>query len=361
MEYKVCSRCRKELPISFFRKAKKYKDGLRCECEVCQRIYNKTIKYNKCAGCGAIVSSTNARGMCDDCVEIYDNAIVIPKITAKEGYYICRTCKRELPNSMFGPNKYNARGRNYQCKDCARNYGRNRKILRKMTQQQTNQDLKSSKFQTITITPFQERIKGLSAISREVLHWVEGRITHSGLKATRTRLFFALEDKFEESDIFDAINNELKLNTEHIKWNDKCSADSFTLKPISPNTYEITSIKDAMQVFMMDCVHRVYGIKLISTKNLLAIINNYIKCKGINISLASEFELSYILNKYNYKRRFYGKTECVEMAFDPLLLSLQPPIKRECDEQDTSKQDNVSIEVCNLTQDELDFLLTPLK
>jgi hypothetical protein len=230
-----------------------------------------------------------------------------------------------------------------------------------MDKQQSTQDLKPSTFQTITITPFQERIKGLSVVSREVLHWVENRITHSGLKATRTRLFFALEDKFEEPDIFDVINNELKLNTEHIKWDNKHSADYFTLKSVSPNTYEITSTKDAMQVFMMDCVHRVYGLKLISIKNLLAIINNYIKCKGINVPLASEFELSYILNKYNYKRRFYGKTECVEMAFDPLLLSLQPPIKRECDEQDTSKQDNVSIEVCNLSQDELDFLLTPLK
>ena len=145
MEYKVCSKCRKELPISFFRKAKKYKDGLRCECDVCKRhLYDKYIRHYKCAGCGLSLSSTNTRGMCDDCVEIYDNAMVIPKIIAKE-------------------------------------------------------------------------------------------------------------------------------------------------------------------------------------------------------------------------KRFYGKTECVEMAFDPLLLSLQPPIKRECDEQDTSKQDYVSIEVCNLTQDELDFLLTPLK
>lgn len=361
MEYKVCSKCRKELPISFFRKAKKYKDGLRCECDVCQRISSKTISHYKCAGCGSILSSTNARGMCNDCVEIYDNAMVIPKIIAKEGYYICRTCKRELPHSMFSLNKYNARGRNYQCKDCLKNYGQNIRILRKMAKQQPDQDAKPSKFQTITITAFQERIKELSVISREVLYWVESRITHSGLKATRTRLFFELEDRFKEIDIFNAINNELKLNTEHIKWDNKHSADYFTLKSVSPNTYEITSTKDAMQVFMMDCVHRVYGLKLISIKNLLTIINNYIKCKGINVPLASEFELSYILNKYNYKRRFYGKTECVEMAFDPLLLSLQTTIKRECDEQDTSKQDNVSIEVCNLTQDELDFLLTPLK
>lgn len=361
MEYKVCSKCGKELPISFFTKSKKYKDGLRSACNVCKRIDEKNISHYKCAGCGSIVSSSNARGMCDDCVEIYDNAMVIPKKIAKEGYYICRTCKRELPHSMFSLNKCSARGRNYQCKDCNNEYERNRKLLRKKSEQQPNQILKPSKFQTITITPFQERIKGLSIVSREVLHWVESRITHSGLKATRTRLFFALEDKFEESDIFDAINNELKLNTEHIKWDNKHSADYFTLKSIGPNTYEITSIKDAMQVFMMDCVHRIYGLKLISIKNLLAIINNYIKCKGISVPLASEFELSYILNKYNYKRRFYGKTECVEMAFDPLLLSLQPPIKRECDEQDTSKQDNVSIEVCNLSQDELDFLLTPLK
>lgn len=43
---KVCSKCRKELPISCFNKCKSRSDGLSCRCKECRAIINKRW-YNK--------------------------------------------------------------------------------------------------------------------------------------------------------------------------------------------------------------------------------------------------------------------------------------------------------------------------
>lgn len=43
---KICSRCRKELPISCFYKNKGKVDGLNCYCKICQDIKQKDF-YNR--------------------------------------------------------------------------------------------------------------------------------------------------------------------------------------------------------------------------------------------------------------------------------------------------------------------------
>lgn len=46
METKICSKCKKEKPISEFGKNKAKKDGLQAECKECKSAYNK-LHYQK--------------------------------------------------------------------------------------------------------------------------------------------------------------------------------------------------------------------------------------------------------------------------------------------------------------------------
>lgn len=40
---KVCSKCKELKPVTEFNKAKRYKDGLRYDCKVCQKEYRKNF------------------------------------------------------------------------------------------------------------------------------------------------------------------------------------------------------------------------------------------------------------------------------------------------------------------------------
>lgn len=46
METKICSKCKKEKPVSEFGKNKAKKDGLQAECKECKSAYNK-LHYQK--------------------------------------------------------------------------------------------------------------------------------------------------------------------------------------------------------------------------------------------------------------------------------------------------------------------------
>ena len=50
---KICSFCKKELPISEFGKCKSTKDGLQYYCKSCQKLYRQgTKKLKVCTSCG---------------------------------------------------------------------------------------------------------------------------------------------------------------------------------------------------------------------------------------------------------------------------------------------------------------------
>lgn len=41
---KVCSKCKRELPITEFSKHRRSKDGLQCSCKQCQKEYMESIR-----------------------------------------------------------------------------------------------------------------------------------------------------------------------------------------------------------------------------------------------------------------------------------------------------------------------------
>ena len=44
---KVCSKCKRELPITEFNKHRRSKDGLQCSCKQCQKEYVKAKRLEK--------------------------------------------------------------------------------------------------------------------------------------------------------------------------------------------------------------------------------------------------------------------------------------------------------------------------
>ena len=95
IDTKICSRCKKERPLSDFHKDRTAKDWLQHCCKDCTKIRNKErLQRNN---------------------ELRRNRNNQPIM---EGTKTCAICGRELPVDMFGIAKRESDGRRYECNDC---------------------------------------------------------------------------------------------------------------------------------------------------------------------------------------------------------------------------------------------------
>jgi len=145
--YQYCSKCRKELPISkeYFIPDKRRSTGFGSICKVCngvssygfhKKIIPKSIKegYKYCSKCLRELPETpeyfyadrgKFRSICKECNgQLFGETKLNPHIkdVAKDGYYICRHCKKELPlnSDYFGIYSSYKTGYNCYCKECQR-------------------------------------------------------------------------------------------------------------------------------------------------------------------------------------------------------------------------------------------------
>lgn len=152
MEYKVCSRCRKQLPVEFFNKNNNKSDGLRSECRFCyiKSRYNNSPKEDKvkpfrqCKMCHRTFSIATfpkdpnsydgVSYFCKECHKAYDKAfVVLKKIVPHPSdnnnpnqYKVCNKCGRLLPLTMYSKDRTRPDGLNSRCKDCMSQYKKNK-------------------------------------------------------------------------------------------------------------------------------------------------------------------------------------------------------------------------------------------
>jgi hypothetical protein len=82
---KVCSLCKRKLPISDFGKCSSTKDGLQYYCKACQKLYRQGLKQVKtCTCCGdtkpiyefyqSRITDDGLFDMCKDCCKTYSSS-----------------------------------------------------------------------------------------------------------------------------------------------------------------------------------------------------------------------------------------------------------------------------------------------
>lgn len=103
---KVCHRCGKEYPLSYFPKHNKSKDGHDGVCRDC--------KAQQMTAAQEAREERRRKRIGED---IYGKPV-------PEGMRRCTKCQRVLPITEFGSNKKNKDGLQYECKDCRNEYGR---------------------------------------------------------------------------------------------------------------------------------------------------------------------------------------------------------------------------------------------
>lgn len=152
MEYKVCSKCRKQLPVEFFNKNNNTSDGLRSECRFCyiKSRYNNSPKEDKvkpfrqCKMCHRTFSVATfpkdpnsydgVSYFCKECHKLYDKAFIVPKKVEMHpadnndlnSYKVCHKCGRVLPLTMYSKDRTRPDGLNSRCKDCMSLYKKNK-------------------------------------------------------------------------------------------------------------------------------------------------------------------------------------------------------------------------------------------
>lgn len=98
---KICSKCKRELPIEMFTKTKWSSDGLYVHCKDCLKIENKQ-RYDK-----SREGKPNLKRK---------------RIITEDNLLQCSKCKKMLPLSMFHKDSYQLCGYDHWCKDCRRKY-----------------------------------------------------------------------------------------------------------------------------------------------------------------------------------------------------------------------------------------------
>lgn len=148
---KICSKCKRELPIEMFQKNCAASDGLTCRCKECLSTKNLTEeererrkqiykKYHASEKGAESRKRTNEKRRNDPeykeknrqkSHEYYHKNLAHPKelrqIEIGENgieVFECSSCKRKLPIDMFPKSSNNRLGFHFQCKDCYNEYRR---------------------------------------------------------------------------------------------------------------------------------------------------------------------------------------------------------------------------------------------
>lgn len=147
---KICSHCRRELPISEFSKDKSKSDGLNSRCKECEADYRKSESGKSVAKKARKKYYQTEKGKACEKRQIIkrskdDEWKEIARLRSKEYYkehkqppkriskniiindkgeqsLICSKCKRELPIENFYKDKFQICGYDQWCKDCRREY-----------------------------------------------------------------------------------------------------------------------------------------------------------------------------------------------------------------------------------------------
>lgn len=148
---KICSKCKRELPLEMFQKNCSASDGLTCRCKDClsrksmteEEIQRKNASMKKFRASEKYIEAkerANERRRTDPVYkeknrqrshEYYHKNLAHPKelqeIEIDENgneFFVCTKCGRRLSIDMFGKNSKDRLGINHQCKECTNTYKR---------------------------------------------------------------------------------------------------------------------------------------------------------------------------------------------------------------------------------------------
>ncbi|MEK4640319.1 HNH endonuclease signature motif containing protein [Bacillus sp. BSL6] len=158
--YKVCSKCKQELPMDtvHFRRRSERKDGYESSCKVCMGsrfketdFIAKKDGFKVCTLCMKELPATEEyftsdktkkdglHSHCKICSGRKSYGVKQPNkvYEVKEGHKICTVCINELPYSNFNSCSSVKDGHYHMCKECYRKYEKtgNRKRLKKINNQ----------------------------------------------------------------------------------------------------------------------------------------------------------------------------------------------------------------------------------
>ena len=386
MDKKVCSQCGRELPFWFYNKSRDKKDGLRSECRFCyvSKRYNQSPKesevkpFRKCKMCQKTFAITSfpkdensydgISYFCKDCHKTYNSARVIKKSSTEEPIVFekkCQKCGRILPSSSFSKDHTRPDGLNARCKDCMREY----KLKRKKEKQEK---LLLDKGLEHIITCSYEDLELDERINDERnASWI-GFVDWQHIETNPIDIHPRLEHGIYIKEF--ANNNYFMYNYQYLG----CE--------IGYPSFNYRDIRSSYIRFQTGCFHESYPQSeldgwMANTEKELQIIQNwgYANDKIVELTTIGELAQSHdyigifakngavfvlddedveedgtitiyteIINDFHYYKGevtgIHPDTKCIawrnrENIVEPMQLK----------------------EVCNLTQDELEFLLTPLK
>lgn len=107
-EYKLCSRCKKILPISSFRKDKYQPNNLDYNCKECRKKFLRIIQ-----------KSTKEKNLCTKSMAFGKKKTRNPVLLVEgEQCLRCKSCEKILPIENFHRDKNNHHGHKNFCKSC---------------------------------------------------------------------------------------------------------------------------------------------------------------------------------------------------------------------------------------------------
>ncbi len=141
--FKCCARCGQSLPVDFFHKLSRSKDGRRSECRFCRsdrrrKSVNLPVGHKKCPSCNEILSFDRfyTRGSllhswCAACENAKKESLRIAKAIVRKaekeqmlreriqaGEKPCSKCKEVKPFTSFYRTKHSLDGHSSACKAC---------------------------------------------------------------------------------------------------------------------------------------------------------------------------------------------------------------------------------------------------
>jgi hypothetical protein len=173
----------------------------------------------------------------------------------------------------------------------------------------------------IVITPTEVINRQLSDVSLKILDIVSNEcFARRSNRFQSSHFFYELEYKYSLDKIEYALQYELKIykdQNDFFHFDKKEIEILDEVQFLNDNTYAIYRLETALQIFMFECVNKVYGIKKLRIKTLTDIINRWFAKKNTSF-IASEQDVMTMLRQYKYNQTFY--TGRVNISLNPVIL-----------------------------------------